>query len=100
MPKQRFTPRQKFNKTNAGKTPNNKPAVYKIFNNKGENVYTGKAKKGRLQQRLKEHMPSGPDGVPGADSFSIKQKKSIGGAGSEEQRIIRQENPKHNEQGT
>ena len=99
MRKQRFTPRQRLNKTNAGKIPNNKPAIYKIFNKKGENVYTGMAKKGRVQERLKEHIPGGPDPVPGADSFSIKQKKSIGGAAREEQRIIRDEKPKHNEQG-
>ena len=37
-----------FNKTGIEKLPNNKPVVYKILTEGGENNYTGIAKKGRV----------------------------------------------------
>ncbi len=40
-----------------------KPVVYKIRNRAGTNTYTGVAKKGRVAERLKEHLPGGPDTV-------------------------------------
>ena len=43
-----------------------KPVVYKIRNAKGENIYTGSAKRGRVEDRLREHLPGGKDPVPGA----------------------------------
>ncbi len=98
MAKQRFTRRQKLNKGNTQNTPDDKPVVYKVLDKKGENIYTGVAKAGRVQERLKEHMRGRPDAIPGADSFSVKQKKSIGGAETEEKRIIQQEKPAQNEQ--
>ena len=98
MAKRRFSPTRKLNKRNIEKTPDKKPALYKIKNRKGDNVYTGVAQRGRVQERLQEHMPGGPDPIPGADSFSVKQKPSIGGAKGEEKRIIKDEQPKHNEQ--
>ena len=47
-----------FNKTGIGKLPNNKPVVYKILTEGGNN-YTGIAKKGRVGERLEEHLSGG-----------------------------------------
>ena len=98
MAKKRFSPSRKLNKGNVQRASDNKPVVYKIKNAGGRNVYTGVARRGRVQERLQEHMPRGSDPIPGADSFSVKQKPSIGGAKAEEKRIIKDEQPKHNEQ--
>lgn len=95
MPK-RFSYRGSFNKTNIKKTPADKPIIYKIKNQKGENIYTGIAKRGRVENRLGEHLPGSKDAIPGAKSLSIKQKLSIKSAELEEKRIIRKEKPKYN----
>ena len=34
--------------------------------NGGANNYIGVAKRGRVQDRLSEHLPGGPDAIPGA----------------------------------
>ena len=86
----------KFTEEGLVKIPVNKPAVYKILDDKGENIYTGKAKRGRLQDRLKEHLPGGPDPVPGGVKVKISQKKTIAEAGESEKKIISRSKPKHN----
>lgn len=96
MGTKKFSSKQSFTKTNVGKVPKDKPVVYKLKNSKGENLYTGVAKKGRAEDRLKEHLPGGPDPKSGAKSFQIKQTKSIDQAKREEKKIIKQENPKLN----
>ncbi len=98
MAKQRFSRKTGLSKTHVKKVPNDKPAVYKIKDSKGRNIYTGIAQRGRLQDRLAEHMLKGPDSVPGAKSFSYKPKRSIESAKAEEARIIKKEKPKCNEQ--
>ena len=99
MAKQRFTPGQNLGKRNIEKVQDNRPAVYKLLNQSGENIYTGVAKRGRVQERLGEHLPGGSDPIPGARSFTIKPKPSIEAANAEEKRIIRQDQPNQNEQG-
>ena len=93
-----FSYKGSLTKRNIDKIPANKPIIYKIKNLAGDNVYTGIAKKGRVLERLKEHLPGSKDAIPGAKTFSIKQKLSIEGAEIEEKRIIKDENPKYNEQ--
>ncbi len=73
-----------------------KPAVYKILNRKGDNLYTGIAKRGRVADRLKEHLPGGPDPIRGGAKVKIEQKKSIAEARKSESRIIKRSKPKHN----
>jgi len=34
-----------------------KPVVYKIFDNIGENIYTGMAGRGNVHDRIKDHLP-------------------------------------------
>ena len=65
--------------------------------NKGENIYTGVAKKGRVGERLTEHLRGGVDPIPGGSWFSIKQKRSISDARAEEKQVIKNEEPKQNE---
>ena len=77
-----------------------KPVVYKIEDAKGTNIYTGSAKKGRVEERLKEHLPGGKDSIPGGKSVVISQKGSIDEARRSESRIIKSAKPKHNKRGT
>ena len=48
-----------FNQKGIEKLPDNKPVVYKILTEGGKNNYTGSAQRGRVQERLKEHLPGG-----------------------------------------
>lgn len=96
MGAKRFSPTRKLNKTNIRDVPTGKPIVYRLLNNNGDNLYTGSAKRLRSQERLQEHMPGGPDPVPRASSFQVKQMESIKKAQQEEKRIIGKEKPKYN----
>lgn len=86
-----------FNKTGIGKLPNNKPVVYKILTESGGNNYTGIAQRGRVEERLEEHLVGGKDPVPGT-KVQIEQMKSIEGAREKESRIISRSDPKYNKQ--
>lgn len=87
-----------FNKTGIGKLPNNKPVVYKILTESGGNNYTGIAQRGRVGERLEEHLVGSKDYVPGS-KVQIEQMKSIEGAREKESRIISRSDPKYNKQG-
>ena len=87
-----------FNKTGIGKLPNNKPVIYKILTESGGNNYTGIAKRGRVGERLEEHLVDGKDYVPGS-KVQIEQMKSIEEAQQKESRIISRSEPKYNKQG-
>jgi excinuclease UvrABC nuclease subunit len=85
------------NKTNIAKLPNDKPAVYKIKTEGGTVNYVGVAKKGRVQERIEEHLPGGKDPIPGA-RVQIEQVSSIAEARKMEAAAIKRIQPKHNEQ--
>lgn len=95
----RFSPSRALNKSQISKAPDDLPAVYELLDKSGANIYTGIAKRGRVQDRLEEHLSSGQDSVPGASRFRIKQKASIEQARQEEIQIINKEKPKGNQQG-
>ena len=78
--------------------PNDKPVVYRILTDGGRNNYTGVAQRGRVQDRLQEHLLGGKDPVPGA-KVQIEQMESISEAREKERRIISRSKPPHNEQG-
>jgi hypothetical protein len=79
------------------KLPDNKPVVYKILTDGGTNIYTGSAQRGRVQARLKEHLPGGKDQIPGA-KVQIEQMSSIKDAQAKEARIIARTKPLRNKQ--
>ena len=74
--------------------PNDKPVVYKIQTEGGGNNYTGIAQRGRVQDRIKEHLGE----IPGA-KVQIQQKNSIAEARKTETNIIDSSSPKYNKQG-
>jgi len=87
-----------FNRQGIEKLPNDKPVVYKIETEGGKNNYTGIAKRGRVQERLAEHLPESKDPIPGT-KVVVEQVGSIAEARDKEQRIIVRSQPKYNEQG-
>lgn len=87
-----------FNKSGIGKLPDNKPALYRIQTEGGKPNYVGIAKRGRVQERLAEHLPGGKHHVPGA-KVQIEQQRTIDQAQAKEARVIARGQPKYNRQG-
>ena len=85
-----------FNNKCIEKLPDNKPVVYKILTDTERNNYTGIAQRGRVQERLKEHLPGGKDYIPGA-KVQVEQMNNIKEAAAKESRIISRTKPPHNE---
>lgn len=87
-----------FNKSGISRLPDDKPALYRIQSDGGRTNYVGIAKRGRVQERLEEHLPGGKDFVPGA-KVQVEQMKSIDQARESESRVIARSKPKYNDQG-
>lgn len=87
-----------FNPTGIEKLPENKPVIYRIESAGGKQNYVGVAKRGRVQERIAEHLPDAKDPVPGS-KVQIEQMPSIQDALKKEQRIIARTQPPHNKQG-
>jgi len=75
--------------------PNDKPVLYRIETASGNSNYIGVAKRGRVNERLSEHL----DEIPGA-TVKIEQFSNIKDAREKEQRVIKRNSPKYNKQGT
>ena len=75
------------NKTSISRLPNDKPVIYKIKTKGGNVNYVGVAKRGRVQERIKEHLAGGKDYVPGA-KVQIEQFSSIAEARKKESYVI------------
>jgi len=88
-----------FNKDGIERLAKDKPVVYDIENKSGKTLYTGSAKKGRVEQRLKEHLPDGPDPIRGGAKVKIRQKPSIAQAQKSEARSIKTNKPPQNKRG-
>jgi len=88
----------KNNQTGIGNLSNDKPVIYKIKTEGGTVNYVGVAKKGRVQDRIAEHLPGGKDPVPGA-KVQVQQANSIAEAKKIEAAAIKTIQPKYNEQG-
>ena len=84
----------KYNEKGLDKLPNDKPVVYKIQTASAATNYVGIAKKGRVQERIKEHLGE----IPGA-KVVIEQFSSIADARQKEKNIISRTKPKYNNQG-
>jgi hypothetical protein len=87
-----------FNKTGIGKLPNNAPATYRIQTAGGKTNYVGVAKRGRVRERIAEHLPGAKDYIPGA-KVVVEQQPNIGTARGKEARAIRRGQPRYNRQG-
>jgi hypothetical protein len=88
----------KFTPSGIDALPNNKPAVYRIQTEAGRDNYVGVAQRGRLQDRLREHLPGAKDPVPGA-KVQVSYKPSIDAARKTEAQSIAQARPKYNKRG-
>jgi len=87
-----------FDRKGIEQLPNDKPVVYKIQTEGGKTNYAGIAKRGRVQDRVEEHLPGSKDAIPGA-KVVIEQTSSVAEAQAKEQRIIARSQPKYNDQG-
>ena len=87
-----------FNKQGINQLPDDKPVVYKIQTGNGKNNYTGIAQRGRVQDRIAEHLGGAKDAVPGA-KVQIEQMFSIKDARAKESIVISRSKPKYNKQG-
>lgn len=87
------TKKVNYNKTDLNRLPNNKPVVYRIESGAGNLNYVGTAKRGRVQERIAEHLGE----IPGA-TVRIEQFDSINDARQKEARVIKRSQPKYNEQ--
>jgi excinuclease UvrABC nuclease subunit len=87
-----------FTSTGIATLPNDKPVLYKILTDGGKVNYVGVAKRWRVQDRLREHLPDGPNPVPGK-KVQIEQMASIKDARAKERRVIKRTQPPYNLQG-
>ncbi len=83
-----------FNESGIQDLPDDKPVFYRIETVKGNLNYAGIAKRGRVQERIKEHLGE----IPGA-TVRIEQFSSINDARKKEANVIKRSNPKYNKQG-
>ena len=83
----------KYNETSIDQLPNDKPVLYRIETETGNLNYTGVAKRGRVRDRIKEHLGE----IPGAN-VNIEQFSSINDARNKEKNVIKRNQPKYNEQ--
>jgi hypothetical protein len=88
------TKRFKYNKGGISQLPNNKPVLYRIETESGRMNYVGVAQRGRVQERLSEHL----DQIPGA-TVRIEQFNSISDAQKKEVNVIKRTQAKYNKQG-
>ncbi len=83
----------KYNKSSINKLPDDKPVLYKIKTASGAVNYAGIAKRGRVSERIAEHLGE----IPGS-SVSIEQFNSISDARAKEKNVIQRNKPKYNNQ--
>lgn len=88
------TKKVKFKQEGISQLPNDKPVLYRIETGVGKLNYTGVAQRGRVRERIAEHLGE----VPGA-IVQIEQFSSIKDAQEKEARVIKRNQPKYNEQG-
>lgn len=87
------TKKTQYSPTGIGQLPDDKPVLYRIETESGKPNYIGTAKRGRVRERITEHMGE----IPGA-RVRIEQFDSIAEAREKEARVIRRNQPKYNKQ--
>jgi hypothetical protein len=83
-----------FSKEGIEKLPNDKPVLYRIENANDNLNYVGVAKRGRVQDRIAEHLGE----IPGA-KVKIEQFSNIDDAEKKEKRVIKLNQPRYNIKG-
>jgi len=94
----KFTNSKKFNKTSLNNIPEEKPILYRLLNNSGDELYNGIAKKSRVRERLLEHLNLKKEKIPGATKIKFMQFSSIEKARKAEKELIERLQPKFNDQ--
>jgi hypothetical protein len=85
-----------LNKTTVAELANDKAAVYKIKNAKGDNVFTGAAARGKVSEQIAKHLRGGEEAIPGGKTVQLTQKTTVGEARKSAARIIERDQPKYN----
>lgn len=83
--------RSKYNSKEIRHLKNDKPVVYEIQTKSGNRNYVGSAKKGRVVDKIKEHLSA----IPG-DTVKIKQYSSIADARKAATSIVAKDMPRYN----
>jgi excinuclease UvrABC nuclease subunit len=84
----------KYNEKSLNQLPNNQPVLYRIKTRSGTTNYAGVAKRGRVKQRIAEHIGE----IPGS-TVEIEQFTSIRNAEKKETNVIKRSKPKYNIEG-
>ena len=92
MKKVRFTNKQRITKKSVENLSKKSAGVYKIVDKNNEVLYVGKAKAGRLGDRIYEHKGRFKDGT----NFRIHETGTVDKAEKLEKRIIKSEKPPRN----
>ncbi len=88
-----------FSKDGIKRLAADKPVNYDLLGRSGKPKYTGVAKRGRVRERIAEHLPGGKDPIPGVARVKITPKPSIDAAKKAEARKITTNKPPYNERG-
>ena len=88
------TKKVKYNESGIQDLPNNKPVLYQIKTEAGNINYAGIAQRGRVQDRIREHIGK----IPGA-TVNVEQFNRIDDARKKETKVIKRNKPKYNDQG-
>jgi len=92
MPTKKFSPTRTITQKKLENVPGNKPGIYRIKNASGNILYIGKAKGGRLDDRIAEHKGQ----FKGGTTFQYRTTASKEAAESLEKREIKRYNPTSN----
>lgn len=93
--RKRFGPLKKATDSNINKLSDN-PGVYGLFTNAGTNLYIGKVKRFRADERVMEHKDKGIIPFKKVGFISTKTQEE---ALRLEQRLIKQKKPRYNKDG-
>lgn len=88
----RFTPKKQITKSNVEGLSKKSAGVYKIVDKKNDVLYVGKAKAGRLGERIYEHKGRFKDGT----NFRVHETGTVKKAEVLEKRIVKSEKPPRN----
>ena len=88
------TKKVKYTKQGIGQLPDDKPVLYRIETEAGNPNYIGVAQRGRVRERLSEHLGK----IPGA-TVRIEQFNDIKDAMKKEINVIRRAKSKYHRQG-